>query len=235
MTLSLMRPWSWLFHVAPRDYGAGYEARRTSTNKKINTMQQLATAMTARISNHVSNHADTTLPHRWRLISQGRVLFYVFNPISFWLGLDQNDILRAIVVEVHNTYGEQHYYLLAKKNMAAMNNGDVFTAPKEFHVSPFFDRDGYYRFRISHGAQFSATVDLLSPDHRLRISTSMTMTRRPFTRRQLLRIFFSLPLQPLKVIATIHLHALLLFVKKIGFRRKPRPRQNLTIANHVSK
>ena len=41
-----------------------------------------------------------------------RVLGYTFKPVSFWYCHRQDGSLRAIVVEVNNTFGERHCYLL---------------------------------------------------------------------------------------------------------------------------
>ena len=53
-------------------------------------------------------------PEGWRvmLITSLRVLGYVFNPASFFLCRDANGILRVVIVEVHNTFGERHLYTL---------------------------------------------------------------------------------------------------------------------------
>ncbi len=37
-----------------------------------------------------------------------RVLGYVFNPVSFWLCHDRDGLLRAVLAEVNNTFGEHH-------------------------------------------------------------------------------------------------------------------------------
>src|SRR5690606_146506 len=41
-----------------------------------------------------------------------RVWGYTFNPVSFWYCHRADGGLRAIVVEVNNTFGERHCYLL---------------------------------------------------------------------------------------------------------------------------
>ena len=46
------------------------------------------------------------------LITSLRVLGYVFNPASFFLCRDARGILRVVIVEVHNTFGERHLYTL---------------------------------------------------------------------------------------------------------------------------
>ncbi|MGI9461251.1 MAG: DUF1365 family protein [Alphaproteobacteria bacterium] len=165
-------------------------------------------------------------PERLELITQGRVFFYVFNPVSFWLAYDKKNILRAIVTEVHNTYGEHHFYLLYKKKLKPIDNHDIFTAPKKFHVSPFYDRIGYYQFQFLHNKKkFIANIKLFSPDHQLELDTAMAMKKIPINNRNAWKILSTMPLQPYKVILTIHLHAVYLWIKKIGYRKKPPAKQ----------
>ena len=57
----------------------------------------------------------------WRitLITNLRLLGYVFNPASFYLCRDESGALRRVVVEVHNTYGQRHRYLLRQSHATA--------------------------------------------------------------------------------------------------------------------
>ena len=48
-----------------------------------------------------------------------RVFGYVFKPVSFWYCHRGDGTLRAIVVEVNNTFGERHCYLLAGRRPRA--------------------------------------------------------------------------------------------------------------------
>ncbi|MDI9314011.1 MAG: DUF1365 domain-containing protein [Hydrotalea sp.] len=202
-----------LFQFAAKDYGVSQDENGEKKQERdiYRAMQQL-------LRREINFNAK-----KISLISQGRVMFYVFNPVSFWLAFDEKDILRAIVAEVHNTYGEHHYYLLYKKNLTAITNGDVFTADKQFHVSPFYDRVGSYRFAfLMDEKNFSANIKLFSPGRRLQLDTGMAMKKMPMNNRNAGWLLLTMPLQPMKVIFTIHLHALYLFIKKISFRRKPK-------------
>jgi len=77
-----------------------------------------------------------------------RVLGYVFKPVSFWYAHDGQGQLRAIVVEVNNTFGERHCYLLETPAW-----GQSLQARKVFHVSPFCAVEGHYTFRFFYTAQ----------------------------------------------------------------------------------
>ena len=80
-----------------------------------------------------------------RLLTQPRWFGFVFNPVSFWLAF-RDDALVAAIAEVNNTYGDRHCYFCARPDLAPIGPGDVVTATKVFHVSPFQDVAGSYAF-----------------------------------------------------------------------------------------
>ena len=47
------------------------------------------------------------------VVTMPRVLGYEFNPVSFWLVLNAQKQLSAVIAEVHNTFGERHNYICA--------------------------------------------------------------------------------------------------------------------------
>ena len=54
-----------------------------------------------------------------------RVMGYVFNPVSFWICRDKDKNIRAVICEVHNTFGEKHSYLCAHPDHKPINNQDI--------------------------------------------------------------------------------------------------------------
>ena len=72
-----------------------------------------------------------------------RVLGCAFKPVSFWYCHRADHRLRAIVVEVNNTFGERHCCLLRGEHVQW---GQSLQADKVFHVSPFCAVRGQYRF-----------------------------------------------------------------------------------------
>jgi DUF1365 family protein len=79
-----------------------------------------------------------------------RVLGYVFKPVSFWYCHRADGSLAAVVAEVNNTFGERHCYLLDEPGLAW---GRELRARKVFHVSPFCQVEGRYRFRFMRTAE----------------------------------------------------------------------------------
>jgi DUF1365 family protein len=151
-----------------------------------------------------------------------RVLGHAFKPVSFWYAHRTDGSLAAIVAEVNNTFGERHCYLLPEPQY-----GHTLLARKVFHVSPFCDVQGEYRFRFMrthHNGQdrIVARVDHADSDGPL-IDTSWSGVLEPATAAALRRVMWRFPLLTFGVVARIHWHALLLWLKKVPFWRKPEP------------
>ena len=152
-----------------------------------------------------------------------RVLGYVFNPVSFWLCHDKAGALRAVLAEVHNTFGESHAYLLARADGGAIGSGDVLEARKDFHVSPFLRIEGGYRFRfVDAGGRSLVRVDYADAEGDM-LHTSISGEAAPLGTSALLRAFFGYPLMTLGVIVRIYWQALRLWVRRVPFTRKPVP------------
>ena len=152
-----------------------------------------------------------------------RVLGYVFNPVSFWFCHRANGTLRAILCVVTNTFGERHSYLL-DTTLAGLQ-GEL-QATKIFHVSPFCEVQGNYRFRFWHteGAVQNHVADIDYEDHGgPLIQTNIWGTAHDLSDRSVARAFFHYPLMTIGVIVKIHWQALQLWRKRVPFFKKPKP------------
>ncbi|RYX94571.1 MAG: DUF1365 domain-containing protein [Comamonadaceae bacterium] len=149
-----------------------------------------------------------------------RVLGYTFKPVSFWYCHRTDGSLRAIVVEVNNTFGERHCYLLD-----APTFGAELTATKDFHVSPFCNVEGGYRFRFMLNEDRTRTVARIDYDDAAGplIQTSVSGTLEPLTAASTRRALWRYPAMTLGVIGRIHWQALKLYVKRVRFFGKPLP------------
>lgn len=152
-----------------------------------------------------------------------RVLGYVFNPVSFWFCHRRDGELRAVLCEVSNTFGERHCYLLDQHG--AIVNGDILTASKIFHVSPFCRVEGYYRFQFGRtprecGEDIMARIDY-HDDLGSLLLTSITGTSTELNDRGIVRALLRYPLMTVMVITRIHWQALKLWLKKVPFYSKP--------------
>ena len=126
-----------------------------------------------------------------------RLLGYVFNPVSFWFCEDRHAKLRAILVEVNNTFGESHAYLLAHADQRPIQDGELLEARKQFHVSPFFPVEGRYRFRFTQDKQPTrARIDYRDMDGPL-LNTAITGQAQALSADAIWRAWVSYPLMTL--------------------------------------
>jgi DUF1365 family protein len=97
---------------------------------------------------------------RTLLISSPRYFGYAFNPVNFHLRLRGWELMSA-VAEVNNTFGDRHVYPLTELHDEGQGRWTADCA-KAFHVSPFNNMEGSYRFtfRIEPDSIFIG-VDLL--------------------------------------------------------------------------
>jgi DUF1365 family protein len=155
-----------------------------------------------------------------------RVLGLTFKPVSFWYCHRIDASLAAIVVEVNNTFGERHCYLLTGAAEGGLAYGRELRASKVFHVSPFCDTRGGYRFRFMRtdpagaGGRTVARIDHDDEAGAL-LQTSVSGALSPLTPRRARAAFFGMPLMTLGVILRIHWQALQLWRKRVPFFRKP--------------
>jgi uncharacterized protein len=161
-------------------------------------------------------------PTGWRvtLVTNLRVLGHVFNPASFFLCRDGADVLRVVVVEVHNTFGERHLYPLRLREGDGTSTGP-FTAAmeKDFFVSPFISVEGDYAVHVRDEPDALRLAINLRQDGKLLISTSLVLRRLRLTDRNLLRMLVRHPLVTRKTVGLIRLHALRLWFRGAPFFR----------------
>ena len=158
------------------------------------------------------------------LVCFPRMLGYAFKPVSFWVCRDAAGDVRAVVAEVHNTFGEAHNYLLANDDGTALSSGQTLGAAKRFHVSPFLATEGRYAFRFHFAAdRWLARIDYTDAAGCLVLTTSIAGDCVPLTRASLLRAKFSFPLQAFAIVARIHWNAVLLWCKRLTVYSKPEP------------
>lgn len=146
-----------------------------------------------------------------------RLLGYVFNPVSFWYCYDREGGLRAVLAEVNNTFGGRHNYLVAHPEGRVIDSADVLHARKVFHVSPFMQVRGEYRFRFAcRAAWHGVALDYFDGDAKM-LTTRLSGQLRPLTARNLLRAWLRCPMLTVGVIARIHWQALRLLCKGVPF------------------
>lgn len=174
------------------------------------------------IRNILSDHNLNHKTKRIFLLTHPRVLGYVFNPVSFWFCLDENEKLIAVLSEVNNTFGENHNYLIFNQNYDLIMPDQWFEAKKEFHVSPFFKVSGTYKFRfIFDQNKVAVWIDYLGDRGKKNLLTSVICKKKKPSDSLLFRQFLLIPLMTFKIIFLIHWQAIKIWIK--GNKYVPKP------------
>ncbi len=159
---------------------------------------------------------------RLLLLTQPRILGHLFNPVSFWMVMDDADRLRAVIPEVNNTFGERHSYLCAHPDLRPILPEDVMTAEKVFYVSPFQPVEGLYRFN------FDMRPDRIAIRIEYRregggLLATLAGVRGPLTSRRLVAAALRRPVGSVRVLALIHGQALKLWARGARYHARPAP------------
>ncbi|MFY9136945.1 DUF1365 domain-containing protein [Zwartia sp.] len=153
-----------------------------------------------------------------------RVFGYVFNPVSFWHVHDQQGALRVLVAEVNNTFGQRHQYVLTASNLGVIESGAVLECQKIFHVSPFCDVEGVYRFTSNQfGKQDRMAIDYFDDPSLLQpiLKTAIVVQAQPFSTRALTLSLLSMPMMTIGVMLRIHWQAFKLWRQGATYHSVP--------------
>ena len=147
------------------------------------------------------------------MAANARALGHCFNPISvFWCHRRSGD-LAAVVVEVHNTYGDRHAYLVHPDAQGRART------TKQMYVSPFHGTDGWYDVAVPVPTDRLHVAVTLHTDDGASFSASLSGERTSIG---------ALRAAPatLRHTLLIHLHGLVLWTRRLGVRPRPvHPRQ----------
>lgn len=162
-----------------------------------------------------------TLVERLFLLTMPRVYGYLFNPVSFWFGFKDNNLI-GVIAEVNNTFKQSHCYICIPSSSATIKNETWFSAPKVFHVSPFYERVGEYRFNFQrdHSGKIRIFIYYYH-DKKIQLVTSLTGQTCPLHSSNLIKSMIKVPLLTAKVTCLIHYQALKLWLKKIKYQHLP--------------
>ncbi|MDR7253294.1 putative NAD/FAD-binding protein/DUF1365 family protein [Nocardioides sp. BE266] len=145
------------------------------------------------------------------MAAQPRSLGYAFNPISVFWCFDDSGAQAGVIVEVHNTYGDRHAYLVHPDEQ-----GHAQTE-KAMYVSPFHGVDGTYDVAVPLPTdRLHVAVTLRGHDDgdSAPFSASLTGTRSDVPVRRTLGA-------ALRGSALIRAHGIWLWARRLPIRPRP--------------
>ena len=171
------------------------------------------------LAEHLVTLGDGDRPGTILMAAQPRSLGYAFNPISVFWCFDDHGRQAGVVVEVHNTYGDRHAYLVHPDEQGRARTD------KAMYVSPFHGVDGTYDIAVPiptdrlHIAVTLREHDLDRPGGpSAPFSASLTGTRTDIPLRRTLGAALRGSLQ-------IRAHGIWLWARRLPIRPRPRHRQ----------
>jgi DUF1365 family protein len=154
------------------------------------------------------------------LLCYPRLLGYSFNPLSVYFCYRADGELALMIYEVRNTFGDIHPYIPPVTSSEISDAGVRQQQDKLLHVSPFIDMAMRYHFRVLPPGK-RVQLRILETDREGPVlAATFNGSCRRLDTRELLRVFFALPLVTVKIMAAIHWEALRLWLK--GARLVPR-------------
>jgi uncharacterized protein len=198
-----------------RLWAFGYDRRGLTTIRARDHLGDPARSIKANLLAYLDANGVDLAGGRASLLTNARVLGYVFNPLSVYYCHAADGALRCIVAEVHNTYGQRHCYLLEPGERGLAETG------KEFYVSPFLTLDGRYRMVLqAPGGRLSVQMALHQGGERV-FAASLTGRRIELSNAAVARMLVRHPLMTARVTSLIHLQGVKLALR--GVARVPRP------------
>jgi predicted NAD/FAD-binding protein/DUF1365 family protein len=142
-----------------------------------------------------------------------RAFGYCFNPISVHWCWDASGRHVATVVEVHNTYGDRHAYLVHPDEQGRA------TTPKAMYVSPFHGTDGTYDLTVPvpHDDRLDLVVNLTTDDG-ARFHASLSGRRTTAAPRR------AAP-AAIRGALLIRMHGIWLWLRRLPVQQRPAHRQ----------
>lgn len=143
------------------------------------------------------------------MLAHARALGHVFDPMSAFWCVRPDGSVAAVVVEVHNTYGGRHAYLVQPDDAGRA------TVAKDFYVSPFNPVDGTYRMRLALDEKEAAVSIRFLVDGSPVLDAGVSGTVVAATPRAVLRTALRHAVMPYRVTALIHVHGIALWLRRL--------------------
>lgn len=124
---------------------------------------------------------------KMRFVTLPRVCGFVFNPISLLI-LFENDKPSYLLAEVHNYNGGRVIYPVKLET----SNGKTYIGEsmKDMYVSPFFKRDGDYKFTLTYTNEKMSLNILLFENGQKMLVSNFEGKALIFNEKNILKLFF---------------------------------------------
>jgi DUF1365 family protein len=169
----------------------------------------------------LASHGLNATQMQLRLLAQPRFFGRVFNPVSFWLAMD-DDGLVAVIAEVSTPFGDRHSYLCNRPGFAPITANTRITTPKSLHVSPFQQVAGNYEFGFDIRADQIA-IRILHRNGDEGVVATLSGQRFPMTNSGLVSASLRRPLGGFRTLVLIYWQAICLRLKGAKYRTRPSP------------
>ena len=164
------------------------------------------------------------------LVTAARYFNYIFNPVSFFYCYGLDDRLACVLAQVRNTFGEMHLYLLDADRAEIVDGRMQFLADKQFHVSPFFSRQGHYEFRLTDPDEHVDNTLQYHVDGQLVLVARIHGQGQPLTPGRLARTLFKHPIcASLTMPRILWQAAKLYWQRRLPVYHKPVPSSTMTV------
>ena len=163
----------------------------------------------ANVEAFLADHGVDLQDGRVVMATHARAFGYCFNPISVFWCWDATGRRAATVVEVHNTYGDRHAYLVHPDEQGRART------PKAMYVSPFHGTDGTYELGVPvpHADRLDIAITLRTDDGD-RFSASLSGHRANLTPRRTASA-------AIRGAALIRMHGMWLWLRRLPIQPRP--------------
>lgn len=174
------------------------------------------TSLKKKVIEHIQSTDKNIQVTHVHMLTSLRFLNYVFNPITVFFCLNDAQKMVCAVAEVGNTFGEKKPYIILTDGNDKLRDKQK----KNFYISPFIKLDAEVDFDIDLPSQnLNININTVE-DGRIVLAANMNGKKTDLTDKTLLALTFKYPFVTFFVIGAIHLHALILWLKRVPFITK---------------
>lgn len=159
-----------------------------------------------------------------RMLSQPRLWFWLFNPITIYFIWSNDDQLEAALLEVTNTpWKERHHYAVELEK----TDDNTWTSEfkKEMHVSPFLEMPYNYQLTVKsyNASEFRVLLNLVDQlqQNKPKLLTNLKVNMLEPTNSHLSKAIYTRPFSTHMTSFSIHFQALRLWLKRVPFVKHP--------------